>query len=81
MLTYNCDECKRELNRKEDSVYEIGSIECRHPSRSEIHLRMEKAPHQDVSQSIKQSWVHYMDLHFCDLCWNKLDFKRYSEEE
>lgn len=73
MITRKCNRCSAELTNEKH--YEVGNIEFHFPeSRS---IRMNTTDSGVECYDNNQSWVSYQDLHFCELCWDKENFKNY----
>ena len=74
-----CDGCRKELTGR--TYYSIGEIEKNLPAGNPKRwLHLVRGRTQIVGK--EESWVAYLDLHFCEACYNKpvrpKDFLRLS---
>lgn len=73
MRIIKCDKCNADLSN--DKYYEVGDIEFHVPN--EASMRVNTSSDGIESYDNTQSWVAYKDIHFCELCWDKENFKNY----
>lgn len=74
MLTRKCNRCSALLENV--PYYEIGSIEFNHPDTQHTRVSFDDKIGESGYKTT-ESWCRYMDLHFCEICWDSESFKNY----
>jgi hypothetical protein len=73
MKIIKCDKCA--ANLEGEKYYEVGNIEFHFPDCSSMRVNTSSSEIETYDNT--QSWVSYNDIHFCELCWDKENFKNY----
>jgi len=81
MNTKRCNKCGKELTRKE-GYYSVSEIEY---NKGDVSAAVEvltsvSKDNKTETETIK-SWVDYTDLDFCEECWKKEGFQKYTQGE
>lgn len=74
MLIKKCNRCSADLSNEKH--YEVGNIEFNHPNTKHTRISFNDSEGES-GYSTNESWCRYLDLHFCELCWDKENFKNY----
>ena len=74
MLIKKCDRCGGLLDN--EKYYESGNIEFNCPDKKSIRISFDDKDGESGYNNT-ESWCRYLDLHFCELCWDKENFKNY----
>lgn len=74
-----CDECKKILDNI--PYYTIEGIQFTLPNSKFIRFHLEDRDSEyNEENTVKESWLEYSDLDFCEDCWKKLDFDKYLKK-
>lgn len=73
MKIIKCDRCSADLSG--EKYYEIGDIEFHVPDSHAIRVHTSSSEIETYDNT--QSWVSYQNLHFCEMCFDKENFRNY----
>ena len=74
-----CNGCKKLLEK--EPYYTIGEIEYTIPGASFKRLMLSQGKLQKKKEVLKESWVDYSDLDFCERCFQKHGFSKWIRKK
>jgi hypothetical protein len=81
MRIQKCNGCGKVLEDGKDEYYSISDISFHAPGHRGTRVFFAKTEQVEEKRELVESWIDYVDLDFCPECWDKEDFKKYTEPQ